>query len=219
MDKDIQLMDRIPILKNLSTEEKKKHLQEGRFHIAGYDSGMVIHLEGDSCTSMEVVLEGSLVVERIDIAGDALTVAEFKQGDVLGANLIFASQPKYPMTITTRSRVKVLEVNKKVVLTLCLQNPPFLEAYLTLISNYTFLLGEKIKHDVRRPLRDKILSYLEVESKRQQSSRIQLPMSKKALAERLGVQRTSLSRELQKMRIEKLLDYDASTITLKQANR
>jgi CRP/FNR family transcriptional regulator, dissimilatory nitrate respiration regulator len=86
---------------------------------------------------------------------------------------------------------------------------------LALISNYTFLLGEKIKQDVRRPLRDKIISYLEREKKRQQSDYVRLPMSKKALAERLGVQRTSLSRELQKMKQEGLLVYDAHSVTLK----
>ncbi len=213
MKKEIQLMGQIALFQSLRVEDRKQHLQEGRFHLAGYDPGMIIHLEGDSCTSMEVVLEGTLVVERIDVAGDVLTVAEFKQGDVLGGNLIFANQPQYPMTITARSRVKLLEVKKKVVLDLCRHNPGFMEAYLALISNYTFLLGEKIKQDVRRPLRDKIISYLEVERKRQQSNCVQLPMSKKALAERLGVQRTSLSRELQKMKQEGLVDYDVHSVT------
>ncbi|MDW7676403.1 MAG: Crp/Fnr family transcriptional regulator [Bacillota bacterium] len=218
MKKDMQLMDQIPLFQSLRMEERKKNLQEGRFRVAGYDPGRIIHLEGDSCTNMEVVLEGTLVVERIDVAGDVLTVAEFKQGDVLGGNLIFADKPQYPMTITARSRVKLLEVNKKVVLELCLQKPLFLEAYLALISNYTFLLGEKIKHDVRRPLRDKVISYLAVERQRQQSNSVQLPMTKKALAERFGVQRTSLSRELQKMKQEGLLDYDAHSITLKRSS-
>jgi CRP-like cAMP-binding protein len=208
-------MSQIPLFQALPVEEREKHFQEGKFHLSGHDPGKIIHLEGDNCTSMEVLLEGTLVVERIDVSGDVLTVAEFKQGDVLGGNLIFATRPQYPMTITARSRVKLLEVNKKVVLELCRQNTGFLEAFLSLISNYTFLLGEKIKHDVRRPLRDKIISYLEVERKRQQSNSVQLPMSKKALAERLGVQRTSLSRELQKMKQEGLVAYDAHCITLK----
>lgn len=215
MKKEIQIMGEIPLLKSVSVVERKQYLQEGLFHLAGYDPGNVIHLEGDPCTSVEVVLEGALVVERIDVAGDVLTVAEFKQGDVLGGNLIFASQPQYPMTITAWSRVKLLEAKKKVVLDLCRHNPGFLAAFLALISNYTFLLGEKIKQDIRRPLRDKLISYLEVEKKRQQSSRIQLSKSKKALAERLGVQRTSLSRELQKMKQEGLVEYDAHSITTK----
>ena len=48
----------------------------------------------------------------------------------------------------------------------------------------------------------------------QGSNRIQLPVTKKELAEQIGVQRTSLSRELQKMRNEGLLAYDSRTIQL-----
>lgn len=40
-------------------------------------------------------------------------------------------------------------------------------------------------------------------------------MSKKEMAERFGIQRPSLSRELNKMRKDGLLEYDAKTITIK----
>ena len=43
-------------------------------------------------------------------------------------------------------------------------------------------------------------------------------ISKKELAERLGVQRTSLSREVNKMKNDGLLEYNARTITLKNIN-
>jgi len=39
-------------------------------------------------------------------------------------------------------------------------------------------------------------------------------MTKKELAERLGIQRTSLSRELNKMKKDGLIDYDAHSITI-----
>jgi len=44
---------------------------------------------------------------------------------------------------------------------------------------------------------------------------IRLNYSKKELAERLGVQGSSIGRELNKMRQEGLLAYDARSITLK----
>ena len=49
----------------------------------------------------------------------------------------------------------------------------------------------------------------------QKSYVIRLNISKKDLAERLGIQRSSLSRELQKMRTDGLLEYDSRTITVK----
>ncbi len=67
---------------------------------------------------------------------------------------------------------------------------------------------------MERSLREKILSYLQVQVQRQGDGEIELMESKKALAERFGVQRTSLSRELKKMKDEGLIDYDTKGIQI-----
>ena len=58
------------------------------------------------------------------------------------------------------------------------------------------------------------MNYLDYECKKQGSNHIRLPITKKALAERMGVARTSLSRELGKMREEGVIEFDRDTITL-----
>ena len=58
------------------------------------------------------------------------------------------------------------------------------------------------------------MSYLDYECKKQNSNIIRLSMTKKALAERIGVQRTSLSRELSKMREDGLIKYDSDSIEI-----
>ena len=90
----------------------------------------------------------------------------------------------------------------------------FLRTYLELISDHAFILGDKIKHYVNKTIRESIMNYLQYESKKQKSSHIQLNISKKALAEKIGVQRTSLSRELAKMRKDGLVLFDRDSITL-----
>ena len=69
-------------------------------------------------------------------------------------------------------------------------------------------------HYVNRTIRESIISYLNFEAKKQNSSIIKLSMTKKALAERIGVQRTSLSRELAKMREDGLIEFNSVSITL-----
>ena len=59
------------------------------------------------------------------------------------------------------------------------------------------------------------MDYLKYEYHIQKSNIITINISKKDLAERLGIQRSSLSRELNKMRKDGLLEYDARTVTLK----
>ena len=75
-------------------------------------------------------------------------------------------------------------------------------------------MGDRIKHYVNRTIRESLVSFLDYERKSQESDCIVLPMSKTALAEKIGVQRTSLSRELARMRIEGLIDFAGRTIRI-----
>ncbi|MDD2432004.1 MAG: helix-turn-helix domain-containing protein, partial [Firmicutes bacterium] len=86
--------------------------------------------------------------------------------------------------------------------------------YLEFVSDRSFILGDKIRYSVNRTIREKLLMYLELESKKQKTNHIILPMTKKQLAERIGVQRTSLSRELAKMAKDGLVEVGANSITL-----
>ena len=93
-------------------------------------------------------------------------------------------------------------------------NHEFLRSYLEYVSDNTVILGDRIKHYVNRTIRENIMSYMDYERKKQNSNIIKLNMTKKALAERIGVQRTSLSRELAKMREDGLIEFDSSTIVI-----
>jgi len=67
---------------------------------------------------------------------------------------------------------------------------------------------------LHRTIRESLLHYLEHEKMKQNINRIMLTMTKKALADRIGVQRTSLSRELQKMKRDGIIDFNADSITI-----
>lgn len=118
------------------------------------------------------------------------------------------------MTVTAKEATLILEINKERLFRLFSDNHEFLRSYLEYVSDHTVILGDRIKHYVNRTIRDSIISYLDYECKKQNSSTIKLNMTKKALAERIGVQRTSLSRELAKMREDGLIKYDSMTIEL-----
>lgn len=155
-----------------------------------------------------------MVIERIDESGNLMTIAEFLGGDVLGGNLMFSKNPYYPMTVTAKEATLILEINKDRLFRLFSDNHEFLSSYLEYVSDHTVILGDRIKHYVNRTIRESIISYLNFESKKQNSSIIKLSMTKKALAERIGVQRTSLSRELAKMREDGLIEFNSVSISL-----
>lgn len=214
MNKYFDLIRQVDLLKSIKQHEIEAYLRDGSFKATPYGKNNIIHFVGDVCSKLEIILAGEVVIDRIDEADNLMTIAEFYNGDILGGNLMFSKNPHYPMTVTARQPTIILEINKDCLFQMFTEHQAFLKSYLTYVSDHTAILGDRIKHYVNRTIRESILSYLDHERKKQKSAVIQLTMTKKALAERIGVQRTSLSRELAKMRDEGLIDFSGDQMKL-----
>ena len=214
MKKYFELMREIDLIKSIKPQEIDSYLTEGSCKITQYGKNNIVHFVGEVCSKLEIILSGKVVIERIDESGNLMTIAEFLGGDVLGGNLMFSKNPYYPMTVTAKEATLILEINKDRLFQLFSDNREFLRSYLEYVSDHTVILGDRIKHYVNRTIRESIISYLNYECKKQNSTTIKLSMTKKALAERIGVQRTSLSRELAKMREDGLIEFSPISIIL-----
>ena len=208
------VMKQVDLIKSIKSEEIEVFLNEGSFKTTEYGKNNIVHFVGEVCSKLEIILAGKVVIERIDESGNLMTIAEFFSGDVLGGNLMFSKNPHYPMTVTTKQPTVILEINKTRLFQLFSDNHIFLKSYLEYVSDHTVILGDRIKHFVNRTIRESIMSYLDHERKKQNGNIIKLSITKKALAEKIGVQRTSLSRELAKMRDDGLIKFDIDSIEL-----
>ncbi|KZL91531.1 Crp/Fnr family transcriptional regulator [Clostridium magnum] len=210
------MISNISLFKSFAKEELIKVFDTCKHNIKKYEKDHVIHLENYICDNIDIILEGKVSVQKIDENGSVLTINVFSDRDILGENLIFSSRSYYPMTITSMSDVTILHIQKESILDLCEKNPVFMLNLITAISDKTIILTDKINSITLKTIRQCIIDFLKYEYQIQKSDVIKLGISKKDLAERLGIQRTSLSRELNKMREDGLLEYDAKTITLKK---
>ncbi len=208
------LLNKTILLQEMNKEYIEALLKNGQIKLISYKKNTVIHFEGDPCTKLEIIVSGEVVVERLDETGGLLTIAKFSGNDILGGNLMFSKTPSYPMTITTHKPTKIIEIEKELLFELLVQNPSFLRRYLEYVSDHTSILGYKLKDYVNKTIRESLMSFLFHESTKQNSKIIKLNMTKKALSEKLGVQRTSLSRELSKMKKDGLINFDSEFITI-----
>ena len=214
MKNNLELFKQIDLVKSFDANQLESLLQAKGNKVNSYEKNNIVHFVGDICENLEIILSGEVVVERIDESGKLMTIAEFFDGDILGGNLLFSKNPYYPMTVTSKDATLILEINKDRLFSLFSDNHEFLKSYLAYVSDHTVILGDRIKHYVNRTIRESLISYLDYECKKQNSNIIKLSMTKKALAERIGVQRTSLSRELAKMREDGLIEFTPVSISL-----
>jgi CRP-like cAMP-binding protein len=214
MKQYIGLIEKSLLLGSFSIEEVHACLKDGCFRISNYGKNSIVHFSGEVCLKLEIILSGHVSVERIDEGGNLMTIAEFYGNEVLGGNLLFSKNPYYPMTITAKQPTVILGIDKERLLTLFSDNPTFLRRYLEFVADHTTILGDRIKHYVNKTIRECIIAYLVNERQKQNSNIIKVPITKKAWAERMGVSRTSLSRELAKMKKDGLIRYDSKIIEL-----
>lgn len=214
--KYINILNNISLFEGFSPLRLTTVLENSPCRIDGYQKDSVIYLQNQKCTTLDIILRGEILIQKIDAEGGVLTVSSFGFGEHLGANLLFADNNTYPMTAVSKTHSTLLHIPGELVLDLCAKDRTFLEKFLRCLSNRTLVLTNKLHTLSMKTLRHRIFEFLAYEYYRQKSLTIELPMTKKELSEKLGVQRPSLSRELSKMRDDGILEFDLKYITIKE---
>lgn len=214
----IHIIEHIDLFNEISNEDLLKLFALDSYYIKSYKKNSVIYFQNERCTTFDIVLNGTISVQGIDDKGNYISISDFTAGNMIGGNLIFSHKNFYPMMVLAKTEATILHLKKDLVLALCQNNTTFLTKFLQSLSDKTLILTDKIKSLSFKTLRQSIIDFLIYESYAQKSIKIKLKLTKKELSERFGVQRTSLSRELNKMRKDGLIEYDAHSITIININ-
>lgn len=203
-------LEEITLFQGVQNELVKNIKQSKRI----YHKDCIIHEEGTVCEGIDVILSGKLVAYTLSENGNTSTLFEFGIGRVIGANLLFGDCNKYPLTICCVTKCELVQIKKQDIEYLLEHDQHFVKQYIREICINSQGMNQRINMYTQRNLRDKILSYFKLLALQQKSMLIELPMSKKELADYLGVQRPSLFRELKHMKEEGLLTINNRYIHL-----
>lgn len=215
MENLIKLLKNVNLFKCFSENELKKTFSNNKYASKKYTKNSIIYMQNEKCKSLDVILEGTISIQKIDSEGNMLSINDFTNGDIIGENLLFSIKNVYPMTIIAKTDVEILHINRDLILLLCQDNKSFLLGFLQSLSSKALILSDKIMSLSMKTLRQCIIDFLLFEYYAQGSTEIKLNMTKKDLAEKFGVQRSSLSRELNKMRKDGFIDFNSKYIIIK----
>jgi len=210
----IYILEHTELFKDIPTQNIEHLFINKLYNINKYTKNSVIYFQNEKCVTLDIIISGTVSIQGIDEKGNYISISDFTIGDTLGANLLFSHKNFYPMMILSKTEVTLLKLKKEIVLNLCQRDTIFLTNFLQSLADKTLILTDKIRTLSFKSIRQCIIDFLIYESYAQKSNRIKLELTKKELAEKFGVQRPSLSRELNKMRKEGLIEYDAHSITL-----
>lgn len=203
------------VFSDFSLEEIENILKDIDIKQCNYSKDEIIAFEGEDINRVGIVLEGTISVQKHYISGKVLNINHLKKGDLFGEVIIFSSIDKYPSTIVCEKNCKVAFIYKEDIVKLCKNNTKFLTKFMGILSNKILMLNNRVRVLSYSTIREKIADYLLNEYKLQGNMVLEVKDNREKLAENFGVARPSISRELINMKNENLIDYNKSTITIK----
>ena len=212
---NIDFLRNISLFSAVKESDLEKLLAGNHIYQKHYMKSATVHNANETCRTLDIVLSGSLVAYSLSTNGSATTMFEFSQGSVIGANLLFGENHSYPLNIYCLTDCQIIHMDINAVLEF-LHDYNFTLHYIKSISQNSQGINQKIAMFTQRTLRENIMYYFKQQAIIQKSSVILLPMSKRQLADYLGVQRPSLFRELKKLKEEGIIEIDNRTIVIKK---
>lgn len=198
----------------LDYNEIKEVINNIRYVVKEYKKGKIIVNEEEECTSLGLIVDGTVEIQRIYPSGKQIVLKRLTQNDVFGEALIFSKQSKYPSTIVAFTNCTIIYISKKDILKLCTMDERILGNFISALSNKILMLNSKIKSISYKNVKQKVVNFILEQMKEQKSKTIKLKETKEEIATILGIPRPSLSRELMNLRDLSYIEFTRNEIKI-----
>lgn len=183
-----------------------------------YAKGEFISLTGDTINCIGVMLSGRVYMLKEDVFGNRAILNDIARGAIFGESFICSGSYSLTVSIQAAEKSEILFLPFDRVMQSCSSACQFHQALiknmLVMIAKKNIKLIEKLEVTTKHSLREKVLAYLSQLAQEQNSSNVTSPLGRIDLADFLGADRSALTRELNKMRDDGLLDYEKNTYKL-----
>ncbi len=165
--------------------------------------------EGDPARYIGIVLSGSVRIMRVDYYGNRSIVTNVMPSELFGESFVCAGVPTMPVDIVANEDTEILLVECGKLLHTCSNACEFhrqmIYNLLKVVAGNNLVLNEKIDITSKRTTREKLMTYLTLQAKKQGSNRFEIPFNRQELADYLEVERSGLSTEIGKLQKEGVL--------------
>lgn len=176
-----------------------------------YSKNQVIINQGEPVSKIGVLEKGIAISTKYHIDGNAQILRIYNQGEIISLDAINTSLRTSPSTLTSQTDSKIFFIPylkmiesdsiganvKQTIMTNCSK----------ILSNELIRLTYKIDVLSKRTLQERVMTHLSLMKERTGKDIFDIGMNQEQFAQYLCVNRSVLSKELNKMRTAGLIDY------------
>ncbi len=220
MKKYIPILKRTKLFAGVSEDEIVAMLSCLDARLRTYKKGEYVLHQGEHLHHITVLAEGELHIQRDDYWGNRTIVNRVAVGEMFGEAYIAPESGALLNDVIAVEDSAVIFFDVRRIITVCSSACRFhamvVQNLFFAISDKNRMLVQKIGHISKRTTREKLISYLSEEAKRQNSASFTIPFNRQQLADFLSVDRSAMSNELCKMRDAGLLEFEKNQFKLLQ---
>ena len=204
------------LFENISQKSREKLLKMLKSQSIPYRKGVNILSNVNRDNFIGIVDEGSLQIIFNDYNGNSIIIEDIEKNQIFG-NLI-SSINSDECEVITKEKTKIIYIDYDNITSPDVIKTDF---YIVFVKNLIKLMAtqlnnknERIEILTKRSIRDKLLEYFRILSKKKGSKIFTIPFSFIELANYLSVDRSAMTRELKYLKTEGFIKVDGKRVKL-----
>ncbi len=203
----------------INTREKEKILQFLEANAMTFKKNMTILGSVKQENIISIVVGGYLQIIKTDYNGNRTIMEELFENDIFGSTISSIKNDEY--SIITKEDSKIIIIYFDEIINNDLNYGyfnQFLKNLLKIITKKINSNNERMEILTNKTIRNKLLAYFTIMSRKNNSRVIYLPYNYTDLADYLAIDRSAIYRELKNLKEEGLIEVKNKRITLNTYN-
>lgn len=162
-----------------------------------------------------IVVEGYIQIIKTDYNGNKIIIEELYKNSVFGSKISYFIDNECEMI--TKEETEIIVIDYYAIMNNHNNDPIYHQFTINLLEimmNTISQKNEKIRILTKKTIRDKLLEYFNILSKKTGSRIIHIPSSYTELADYLAIDRSAMTREIKNLKDEKIIEVTSRRITL-----
>lgn len=202
------------LLDNLTLEEVRQILRFTAPMAKNFTGNQIILDQGQAVSCIGMIQSGTVMGMKYHFGGEAQILRVYREGEVLSLDAINTYAQTSPVTLVSQRHSTVLFFSYQKLMQIEQVSEQVKAQVLhninQILSNECIRLMYKIDVLSKRTLEERVLTYLSIIREKRGREVIDIRMNQEQFAQYLCVNRSVLSKELNRMRKEKVIDYQKS---------
>lgn len=208
MEKYFDVLSQCPLFEGIERKDYSVMLGCLGARVMGFGKNQQIFAEGEEAIYIGIVLTGAVQIVKEDYYGNRSIVDRIEPGELFGESFACVGEP-LPVNVVAEESCEIMLLGSRRISTSCAKACGFhsklIFNLLKVVSRRNLVFNRKLEILSKRTTREKLMTYLMHEAKRQGSRDFAIPFDRQALADYLGVERSAMSAEISKLQRDGVL--------------